>query len=187
MSRIEEAARGIYGAWRLGHGDASGFSFFDTSIAGFWRSFFAMMVALPAYAALVAVGMANLEGEINWQGIVVVEAIAYVIDWFAFPLAAIYVCQWLNKSERYTRLIVALNWAKVLIAIIMLPATVIAAQAPGSVLALIPVAIFVGVLAYVWNVTRMALGANWGEAMMVTMVNLTLGVIVSLWARSLLL
>jgi hypothetical protein len=187
MSRVEEAARGIYGAWRLAHGDANGFSFFDTSIAGFWRSFFAMIVALPAYAALVAVGMANHPGEIDWQAVVLVEGIAYVFDWFAFPLAAVYVCQWLNKSERYTRLIVALNWAKVLIALIMLPATVIAAQAPGSVLAIIPVAIFVAVLAYVWNVTRLALGANWGEAMMVTMVNLTLGVVVSLWARSLLL
>lgn len=186
MISVEEAARGIYGAWRLAHGDRSGLSCFDATHDGFWRSFGAAIVALPAYAALVALGIADYDGEVNWPGVALVESIAYVIDWFAFPLAAVYICRRLGKEARYVLLIVALNWAKVIVAILMLPATIVASMAANSIFAIIPIAVFAGVLVYIWHVTRVALDASAGEAIMVTLANLTLGVVVSLWARSLL-
>lgn len=186
MISVDEAARGIYGAWRLAHTDRSGLAFFDATRAGFWRSFGAAIVALPAYGALVALGIANHEGPINWASLVLVEAIAYVIDWFAFPLAAVYICRWLGKEANYFLLIVALNWAKVIVAIVMLPATLVTSLTVGSLLAIIPIAVFAAVLAYIWYVTRAALGGTGGEAMLVTFANLALGIAVSLWARSLL-
>lgn len=181
-----DAAKGVYGAWRLAHGDRAGLSYFDTSMAGFWRSFGAAIVALPAYVALVMLSIAEHDGEVNYGGIVLVEGIAYVIDWFAFPLAAIYVADWMDKGRNYTRLIVALNWARVLEAIAMLPAVLVATVAPTGPFAFIPVAMFVAILVYHWWVIRTALEATGAEAAMVTIINLTIGVITALWARSLL-
>ena len=186
MTSIGEAARGIYGAWRLLHGDRSGLGWFDTSMTGYWRSFAAAIVALPSYVALVMLSAADYPGEIHITGLLAVEAIAYLIDWFAFPLAAIYICDWMGKGAQYTRLIVALNWAKVIEVAIMVPAALVASLVPGGVLALIPVAIFIAILTYHWWVTKVALGATTGEAIAMMIINVMIGIITSLWARSLL-
>ncbi len=182
-----EAARGIYGAWRLAHGDRGGLAFFDTSIGGFWRSFGAAIVALPAYAGLVLVAVAGQQGEVDYAGVVLVEGIAYVIDWFAFPLAAYYIAEWMGKGRNYTRLVVAINWARVLQAAAMLPALLVATTAPGSVLALVPVVMFGAILVYHWWVIRAALDVTGPEAALVTVIAVAIGVITSLWARSLLI
>lgn len=187
MVSVGEAAKGIYGAWRLAHGDRGGLAWFDTSMTGYWKSFGAAIVALPAYVALVGLAIANWPGEVHLPGILLVQAIAYVIDWFAFPLAAIYICDSLGKGQHYTRLIVALNWAKVIEVAIMLPAALVATLAGGTVLALIPAVIMGLVVVYHWYVTRVTLGASIGEAVMVTVINLTIAIITSMWARSLLL
>ncbi|MFM2129572.1 MAG: hypothetical protein RL477_1118 [Pseudomonadota bacterium] len=186
MISAGEAARGVYGAWRLAHGDRSGLAYFDATYQGFWRSFGAAIVALPAYIGLVIVSMADYEGEINWGGVFLVEGIAYVIDWFAFPLAAVYLCRWVGREANYFLFIVALNWAKVIMAAVMLPAAIVASLAQGTVFAIVPVAIFAAVLVYVWHVTRVSLAVGTAEAIMMTLANLGLGVVVSLWARSLL-
>lgn len=186
MIGAAEAAKGIYGAWRLAHGDRSGLAHFDTSIEGFWRSFAAAIVALPAYAVLVGLATADYPGEIHWGGVVLVEGIAYALDWFAFPLAAVYLCRWLDRRGRYTRLIVALNWAKVIEAALMVPAALVGSLAPGGVLAAVPVVLFVALLVYHWFVTRVALDVGAGEAALVTLINLTLSVIIAFWSRSLL-
>lgn len=186
MTSVGEAGRGIFGAWRLLHGDRSGLGWFDTSITGYWRSFAAAIIAFPAYAALVAISAADYPGEINWSGLIAVEAIAYLIDWFAFPLAAIYICDWMGKGAEYTRLIVALNWAKVIEVSVMVPTALVASLAPGGVLTMIPVVIFLSILVYHWWVTKVALGATTGEAVMVTLINVMIGIITSLWARTLL-
>lgn len=181
-----DAAKGLYGAWRLAHGDRTGLSYFDTSVDGFWRSFGAAIVALPAYVGLVALSIAGHEGEVNYPGVAMVEAVAYTIDWFAFPLAAIYVAQWMGKRHNYIRLVVALNWARVLEATAMLPAMLVATFAPTGALALIPVAMFIAILTYHWWVIRVSLDVGGAEAALVTLVNLTIGVIIALWARTLL-
>jgi len=181
-----EAAKGLYGAWRLARGDPGGLAYFDTGIDGFWRSFNAAFFALPGFAALVLLAVADYPGEVNLPGVLLVETIAYVIDWFAFPLAAVYVCQWLGKRDAYFRLIVALNWAKVIEAAVMVPGALLASLAPGGVLTLIPIAIFVGVLFYHWYVIRVSLNTGAGEAIMVTVINLTISLITALWARTLL-
>lgn len=186
MISAAEAARGIYGAWRLAHGDRSGLSWFDASLAGFWRSFGAAIVALPAYAALSALAAADYPGDVDWGGVVLVEGIAYVIDWFAYPLAAFYLCRWIGRGGRFLLFIVALNWAKVIIAVVMLPAAVVANVVPGGIGAFLPVLVLAGVLFYVWHVTRVALDTGAGEAVLLTLANVAIGVATSLWARALL-
>ena len=42
--------------------------------------------------------------------ITVVETIAYVIAWVAFPLAMLTVTRWLNRSHRFFDFMVPYNW-----------------------------------------------------------------------------
>lgn len=181
-----EAARGVYGAWRLAHGDRGGLAYFDSSMDGYWRSFGAAIVALPAYAVLVGLAMVREPGEINIPGVMLIEAIAYTMDWFAFPLAAVYLARTMGKEHTYARLIVALNWARVVEAAVMVPAALVATLAGQGPLAFIPIVIFVGIMVYHWWVTRVALDVTPIEAVMVVVVNLGIGVAIALWAHALL-
>ena len=182
-----DAAKGVYGAWRLAHGDRSGLAFFDSSLDGFWRSFGAAIVALPAYAVLVGLSIAEQPGDVDYGGTALVELIAYTMDWFAFPLAAVYLTRAMGKGGNYTRLIVALNWARVVEAAVMVPAALVASLADGEgPLAVVPIVVFLGILVYHWWVTRVALDVTGVEAMLVLLVNLSIGVAIALWARSLL-
>ena len=48
-----ETLRALYGAYRLARLDAGGMAYFDSSIGGFWRSFFAAVLVVPFYALLL--------------------------------------------------------------------------------------------------------------------------------------
>jgi hypothetical protein len=180
-----DAAKGIYAAWRLLHGERGAVAWFDASITGFWRSFAAAIVAAPAFAALVALSTLD-QTEVNWPAVTLVQAVAYVMDWFAFPLAALYVCDVLGKGDRYLRLIVALNWARVIESALILPGAVVAGLAPQGVLGFVPIAIFLAVMAYHWFVIRVALDGGPRETLVIFLLNLGVGIATSLWARSIL-
>ena len=55
-----------------------------------------------------------------------VESIAYVIGWVAFPLAMVYVARALGREKRYVNYIVAFNWAQVPQVLLFLTGAVLA-------------------------------------------------------------
>ena len=55
MTLTENMATSLYGAYRLARADKSGLNYFDASIDGFWRSFFAAVVIAPLFALFLIV------------------------------------------------------------------------------------------------------------------------------------
>ncbi|MCZ6467897.1 MAG: hypothetical protein O6829_11555, partial [Alphaproteobacteria bacterium] len=114
MLSAREAATSLYGAYRLARFDARGMTYFETSLAGFWRSFYAAVIVAPVFAVLLAMRYAaggEATDEVRFAS---VEAIAYVIAWVAFPLVMVSLARLLDREERYLGYIVAYNWASVL-------------------------------------------------------------------------
>ena len=185
MTSSGDAAKGIYAAWRLLHGERGAVAWFDASITGFWRSFAAAIVAVPAFIALVALSTLNQEA-VNWPAVAGVQAVAYVMDWFAFPLLAIYACDAMGKGDKYLRLIVAMNWARVIESALILPGAILAGMMPQGILGFVPIAIFLAVMAYHWFVIRVALDGGPRETLAIFLLNLGVGIATSLWARSIL-
>ena len=64
----------IYGAYRLARLDAAGMSYFDTSVAGFWRSFFAAVIIAPFYAMLLAIRFPIIAADADPTRFVLYEA-----------------------------------------------------------------------------------------------------------------
>ncbi len=162
MISAREAAFALSGAWRLARMDPGGLGHFDTSVAGFWRSFYAAAVVAPAYVLLMAFYAALHPvdaGPLRW---VLVEAIAYVIEWTAYPLAMVTIARWLACSDNYIRYIVAHNWANVLGVVLFLPVAAITVLNPAMV-GLLYLAM-IAVLVYQWYVARTALGITGGSA-----------------------
>jgi hypothetical protein len=171
-----EIVRSLFGAFRLARLDGRGMGYFNLSIEGFWRSFFAAAIVAPGYALLVAQKLATWPATVDPAVAVLIEAAAYVLSWIAFPVAAVFLTMLLGLSRNYVPLIVAANWAEVLqfalFLLVMLATLLLPAGVRGPVL----VAVIGAILAYEWFVARTALETTGGVAVGIVLVDLLLGV-----------
>ena len=177
----------VHGAWRLARLDASGLNQFSNTAEGFWRSFYGMLVAAPFYVILVTLRLSNLETTNGPIQIFLIEVIAYVIGWFAYPFIMLYVVELLDRRERYYRYIVAYNWATVLLIALL---TLISVVVNGLSLSL-PSAAFLSfvimlmILGYWWFIARVGLDIK-GWAIVVTGLDFCLGIVLSRLTQSML-
>ena len=160
MITLNQVSSAIYGAWRLAHFDPSGMVHFDQSIGGFWRSFFAAVIVLPAEIILLTVLMSQSDAETLqaaplWR-VVAIWAIAYVIGWAAFPLVMVGITDTLDRRDRYIGFIVAANWSTIIQAVAIVPAVIISVSGWFAGF-LLYVAVQVAVFAYAWFITKTAL------------------------------
>jgi hypothetical protein len=178
VSAWTEVQLAVGGALRLAVGDRRGLGFFDASIDGFWRSFRAAVICYPLYLLLLGFRV----GSQQWAAsgiapIVLVESIAYVIAWVAFPLVILPLSRWLGREHRFFAFMVAYNWSQILqtalFALVGIDgATGLLAPSAAHFAQLIAVA---AVLVYEWYIARVALAVSGAQATLVVMVDLMLG------------
>jgi hypothetical protein len=166
MSRAREAAYALYGAYRLARLDPSGLQYFNATVEGFWRSFLAAAIVAPGYVILIGLELGQTPGveDFDWERIALVQAIAYVISWTAFPLALHYLTAVIGRQAEYVGYIVAYNWAAVLQMAVMLPAAGLQAMLPGGAGGLIMLPVVLATAAYQWFIARAALRIGGGTA-----------------------
>jgi hypothetical protein len=188
MLSLRDLSAGVYGAWRLAWADPRGLAQFDSSERGFWLSFWAAVIAAPAYALVVAINVVgpNDAGAppVDDMRLLLVETIAYVIGWTAFPLAMVTVADRLGRGQFYARYIVANNWGGLLEMTAFLPAVAVAASVPA--LSVLPALVAIAMFAYQWFIARTALELTSRQALVPVTVNFVIGVAVALVARALL-
>jgi hypothetical protein len=83
----------------------------------FLQSFVAAAICLPAFLWLFWIGRAAEEDQLFADVAplyrLVTHSITHVIDWVYWPLIMFYVCDMMNKSDRWIRYVVATNWTVV--------------------------------------------------------------------------
>jgi len=189
MIRLQDLSAGIYGAWRLAWADPRGLAYFDASERGFWQSFWAAAIAAPAYALVVGINLATPEelggAQIDGGRLLLIELIAYVMGWTAFPLAMVTIAQKLGRDEHYARYIVASNWGGVIEMTAFLPAVAVSETVPA--LSVLPALVGCAMFAYQWFIARTALALSNRQALIPVAVNFALGVAIALVARALIM
>lgn len=167
MISTREATVALYGAWRLARFDETGLRYFDNTVEAFWRSFQAALVVLPAYAILIMLRMAENPPTAGAPTVIIVQAIAYVAGWFAFPFVMYYVTGWADRRPFFCRYIVAYNWATVLQITLFLVLAVVAATGilPEAMVPLLILVATLAILVYQGFIARVALDVPvWGAA-----------------------
>lgn len=156
---LREIIASLYGSWRLAHFDRTGMAYFDKTVDGFWRSFFAALLVAPLYAVMLGLRYAA-EGEpgdpIHYG---LVEAISYLISWFGYPVVMLSLTEVLGCRDRFVGYMVAYNWSLVLQNGVLVPIAAINALhvlGPDVATAIWLVAV-VAVLAYLWFIARAGL------------------------------
>lgn len=172
---------GLYGAWRLLWLDAGGLRYFNNSLEGFWRSFYAAVLVAPLMAIFLAVRYGGMETEISVLRFAAIETVQYVMLWVAFPLAMVGIARAIDRSRNYLVYIIAYNWATVWQNVVFLPGIVLISMGVvgGPAGQFLSYALVAAVLAYVWVVTRLALGVGGGMATMLVLVDLALSFVIN--------
>ena len=186
MAIPADIANALYGAWRLARLDRGGLAFFDHGEAAFWRSFRAAFIAYPAFLLLLPLGPGD-SGTTDWVRVLLVETIAYVIGWTAFPLVILPVTRILGRESLWLDFIIVYNWSQVLQygAILAIIAVSLSGLAPpvlqGGLLYLAYLAVF----AYEGFIARIVLNISWPAAGMIVLIDFVLGRLISVTAESL--
>ena len=188
MLSAREAATSLYGAYRLARFDARGMTYFETSLAGFWRSFYAAVIVAPVFAVLMVMRYAAGGGAVDGARFAAVEAIAYVIAWVAFPLVMVTLARRLDREERYLGYIVAYNWASVLQNGLYLPLVMLgmAGVIPAETVGPLSLIVLSLILVYGWFIAKVALDVGAGTAVALVALDLVLSVFIDIVASSML-
>jgi hypothetical protein len=111
----------LAGALEIMLGRPEGLARLDTSIDGFWRSFGAVILVAP-FAFLAILSQRPLAAETGAPQVALsgaelsLDAIALLVDWFAFPILFAVLARPFGLGSRYVPFIVARNWASVNVA-----------------------------------------------------------------------
>lgn len=115
MISADECGRSLRGTAALLSRRAEGLAAFDLSEAGFWRSFGAILLTLPAYVVELALERHQLglpTGSLLFSdaGLALRVGLEHVASFVAMPLAMIVVARRAGWSDRYVPFVVVTNW-----------------------------------------------------------------------------
>ncbi len=186
MISPREIATGLYGAYRLARLDAGGMAWFDRTVSGFWKSFFAAVLAAPLYILLTTLHLFDDTGRelletAGGMRVFLIETLAYVIGWVLFPLIMIRVTDLLQREQEYLGFIVAYNWAGVLqiaafLGVVTVGGVGLFPAAVGDFLSMI---VFFAILYYQWFITRTALRIQTGAAVAIVCLDMALSIFIT--------
>src|SRR6185312_13153554 len=164
MPSAEEIQQYLHGAWRMMLGKADGLRELDISVDGFWNSFFAIVVALPALVVnwvTITDSYGDVATDFGDRFAIFIRLATIDLAAWLVPLAALAaIARRLNLADRYVHYVVASNWATAIIAWLMLPPAILLLFLPDATdLAwFLSVAIFIASQIFVWRMTNVAIG-----------------------------
>lgn len=180
MIGAAEVVRGLYGAWRLARWDAAGLTVFTNTKEAALRSFWAAAVALPAYVITLVANLSIARAQASSVKIVLVEAVAYVVAWVAFPLVILHVAGTIGKLDRVYRYLAAYNWSVVLqlAALAAMGVLLSLGLFPRQMAAILMLGLYLAILAYQWYVAREGLAVSGGIAAAIVAVDFCLSLLI---------
>lgn len=166
MTIWEEARQSVRGSIRVLRFDPDALDAFNLTREGFWRSFYAAVILLPAYVAyLLALPIPQQVGAGRFW---LIEAINYPLIWTLWPLISFYICRGAGLLEKYTTYITVHNWAQIFLLggqlLVVLLATALDPAGPGGGLIAVT---WIAVLVAETLIVRFTLGVPWPQAIMI--------------------
>lgn len=129
LPSLEEIESYFVGSWRMMLGRRDGLDRLDITADGFWRSFHAITVAVPAllvgWVAYALDASAGAEDAGLRVGIVIGAAATDVAAWIAPVILLGLIARRLRLARRFSVYVIASNWGAALLSWLALPPTLI--------------------------------------------------------------
>lgn len=170
MPSSGDIQRYIVGAWRMMTGKPDGLKLLDISADGFWNSFLAIGIALPAMIVswvadtnAVAPAMVPFATRLS---VLLRLATVGIGTWIVPLVAFMLVSRRVGLADRVAQYIIANNWAQVVFAWMMLPPVILRLVYPPAqeLAAILTVSLFTVAMVLDWQLTKSAIGRGGGVA-----------------------
>jgi hypothetical protein len=189
----DEVNRSLRGTLDLLNRRVEGLSAFDMSERGFWRSFGAIWLTLPAYIVSLAFERLRLgvlqpdRALLDSVGLDLLVGLCHLASFVALPIAMIWVTRALRLTDRYVPFVIVTNWINVigLLALSIPAILLLVGWAPPGLATLFTLAFAVIVLRLQWFATKVALGVSGGLALAVVAFGIGLNFAIGSLIRSL--
>jgi len=190
----DEVNRSFRGALDLLNRRVEGLKAFDMSEHGFWRSFAAIWLTLPAYIVSLAferlrLGLVQPDRTLlDSLWIDAVVALGHVAGFVALPVAMIWITRTFRMTGRYVPFVIVTNWITVLgLLVLSVPAMLLLlGWATPSLASLFGIAFSIIVLRLQWFATKATLGISGLAAFAIVLLALVLNSFVGTIMRGLL-
>jgi hypothetical protein len=190
----EEVNRSFKGTLDLLNNRAEGLKAFDMSERGFWRSFVAIWLTLPAYIVSLAferlrLGLVQPDRSLLdsvWVDFVV--ALGHVASFVALPIAMIFITRSLRLTQRYASFVIVMNWITVIgLLVLSVPAMLLLlGWATPALATMFSLAFAVVIVRLQWFATKATLGLSGLAAFGIVTLGLVLNSLVGAAMRGLL-
>jgi hypothetical protein len=190
----DEVNRSFRGTLDLLHSRAEGLKSFDMSERGFWRSFTAIWLTLPAYIVSLAferlrLGLLQPDRSLLdnvWIDIVV--ALGHVASFMVLPLAMIWIARRFNLTKAYVPFVIVTNWITAMgLLVLSVPAMLLLlGWATPSLASVFSLAFAVIIVRMQWFATKATLGLSNLPAIGIVLLGIVLNSCVGSITRSLL-
>ena len=163
MPSADEIQSYLWGVWRLMSGRPDGMRALDFSADGFWNSFFAMVLALPALGVgwvAFANDLGGGEGLGFRLSILLRLAIIDLAVWVVPIVLLAAVAGPAGLGNRFVPYVVANNWAAPIFIWFLLPPSLMALfwPASGDLAAVLSLGLMMVTLVFAWRLTNTVIG-----------------------------
>ena len=165
MITADEVGRSVRGTVDLLNQRTEGLRAFDMSETGFWHSFAAIWLTLPAYVVTLAFEQRRLAaqgvGDLD-LGLMIAVGLAHVAGFLALPIAMIGITRRLRLTHRFVPFVVVINWVTVLgLTVLSVPAILLLiGWAPPALASLFTLAFGIVIVRLQWFATKVTLGVS---------------------------
>lgn len=164
MPTQEEIQRYVAGAWQMMiTARPDGLRLLDISADGFWRSFWALLLALPPmFIAWVAAAPAYVTAEAGKLSVVLRLGLIDFAVWLVPLVALALLARPIGMADRFAHFVISGNWGGAVIAWLLAPVSLLLLFVPegegGGLLSLVA---FVVSLTLGWRLAHAALARDW--------------------------
>jgi hypothetical protein len=168
MPSRDEIVQSLTGAWRLFLDRSDALRYFDFSVDGFWRSFGAIVLILPAYVVISIAERAQILNDalpddgFSLGVFIANKVLALAFDWISFPILLALAARQLDIGRTYAAFIIVRNWGGVLaiVPFALVALLFLLGLIGGAAARFFSLAILVIVVRFNYLIARRALGAD---------------------------
>jgi hypothetical protein len=158
MISLREIVNSLFGAYQLARRDPNALNYFNISTEGFYRSFLAMVLAVPLFAIENSIDYRKVPTETEIIPFLVLLCIALLVSWGAYLVIMAVFARYMGFSDRYSVFVIVYNWMQFAIILIWLPLSIIATGIlSGSIAATMTLLFIAATYALLWYVLKITL------------------------------
>lgn len=161
MKLTDEIRRSLTGCYRFVRGDPQALGYFNLSVDGFYRSFTAMLLIVPAILIYSLITGRLAEEEISVLRLALSELAITFTSWLAFLGAIFVLARYFDVAENFPTFVVVYNWSQLFITLIWLPLILFAmVLGAPSVLPFLSVMLLAASYYYLWYIIMRSLAVS---------------------------